>query len=75
MQLLFELWPEVDKIQDRAIFSPPPQTEFYRVLWLKFTEFIALTSFARNLTVKNDIAERVIKLVSDFADKCESEEQ
>ena len=44
-------------------------------LWDKFREYRELNDFASNLTVKNDIAERGIAMVTEFINKVQSEEQ
>ena len=44
-------------------------------LWDKFGEYRELKEFASNLTVKNDIVERGIAMVTEFINKVESEEQ
>ena len=44
-------------------------------LWEDFGEYQELKEFATNLTVKNDIAERGIAMVTQFLNKVESEEQ
>ena len=43
--------------------------------WHSSPAFQKFEEFTLNLSVVNDVAERGVKLISDFIDKCEDEEQ
>ena len=47
-----------------------PHTE-----WEAYPGYTKLFNFVNNMKVVNDIAERGIKLISDFANKCTDEQQ
>ena len=43
--------------------------------WHEIPEYLALSEFIENVSVTNDIAERGVKLMTDFIEKCHDEEQ
>ena len=53
--------------QDWLITSPET--------WHEIPSYQALEGFAANVTVVNDVAERGVKLITDFIEKCEDEGQ
>ncbi|KAI9550139.1 hypothetical protein GHT06_007143 [Daphnia sinensis] len=43
--------------------------------WERMTDYLEIRAFVRQLEVVNDCAERGVKLISDFKDICQTEEQ
>ena len=44
-------------------------------MWPLFADYRKLEDFAKNISVTNDIAERGIRIITDFIDKSENEDQ